>query len=160
MLGISLPLVGGLLITGTLKLRGADPGEPMPAPVDQPPVVEQAPAAVAPAPVHVPNLCGEWCGSWLSYCTGHKGPIRATFCRLDNCRYEVRFRGRFCKLIPFCYSATLRVTGYKDGRVYLAGSKPLPLFGTFTFSAWATDRQFVAGYSAEDDRGQFVMTRQ
>lgn len=114
---------------------------------------------VQAAPIRVPNLNGSWSGSWKSRCSGHKGPLKATFCQVDCRNYEVHFRGRFCKLLPFCYTVTLQVTGCEDGKVYLSGSHKLPLFGTFTFSAWATDTQFCAGYRAKDDAGQFVMTR-
>jgi hypothetical protein len=90
----------------------------------------------------------------------HKGPLSAEFCQLDACRYEVRFKGKFCKFIPFHYTAVLTVTGVADGKVYLSGSQRLgPLMGTFSYNAWATQTQFVANYCAKDDHGQFVMSR-
>ena len=116
----------------------------------------------APVPsVRVVDLSGNWCGSWQSCVNGHKGPMRASFCRLCDGNYKVTFVGRFCKVIPFRYTTTLNVTGYADGvGVYLSGSQSLGLIlGTFTYNAWANDRQFVSGYSANKDQGQFVMSK-
>jgi hypothetical protein len=74
--------------------------------------------------------------------------------------YQVTFVGKFCLLIPFRYTTTMTVTGQKDGVVYLAGSQNLgPLFGTFTYSAWANDCQFVSSYCSRKDQGQFTLTR-
>lgn len=87
--------------------------------------------------------------------------MRARFCRLCNGNYEVTFCGRFCKLIPFRYKTTLNVTGYTDGVVYMSGSHNLgPVFGTFTYNAWANDCQFVSSYTAgSKDQGQFSLSK-
>ncbi len=127
-----------------------------------PPAAETPSATSAtPAPaIRILDLSGCWNGSWSSCVNGHNGPMRASFTRLCNGNYEVTFAGRFCKLIPFRYKTTLNVTGYSDGVVYLSGSQNLgPIFGTFTYNAWANDRQFVSGYSASKDQGQFVLSR-
>lgn len=119
-----------------------------------------APPAAAPEPAPAPDLSGSWTGSWSSYCNGHHGPMNASFCRIDANHYQVHFRGRFFKLVPFSYTAVLTVTGVDNGRVLLSGSHRLgPVFGTFSYNAWATDTQFVAGYCAEKDQGQFTMMR-
>lgn len=133
----------------------ADASQAAPAP-------EAPPATTAAAtPIRVPDLSGDWCGSWVSCVNGHKGPMRARFCRLCNGNYEVTFTGRFCKLIPFRYKTTLNVTGYSDGVVYMSGSQYLgPIFGTFTYNAWANDCQFVSGYNAgSKDQGQFTLSK-
>lgn len=120
-------------------------------PAEAPPIVEAA---------RVPNLSGAWRGSWLSHANGHKGPMQGTFTQLDACRYQVHFKGRFWKLIPFNYTVVLTVTGQDADRVSLSGSHKLgPVLGTFSYSAWASSTQFVAGYCSEKDRGQFVMSR-
>ncbi|WP_437224147.1 hypothetical protein SH661x_003506 [Planctomicrobium sp. SH661] len=112
------------------------------------------------ASVAVPNLNGEWSGSWTSCGTGHKGPLRATFCQVDACHYEVRFKGRFCKVIPFHYKTILTVTATEDGRVWLRGSERLGLLlGTFSMNGWATSNQFVSSYTSKDDQGQFSLRR-
>ncbi len=86
--------------------------------------------------------------------------MNATFCRINDTQYQVHFRGRFFKLIPFRYTAVLTVTSVEPGRVTLGGSHRLgPVLGTFSYNAWATDGQFVAGYASEKDHGQFVMSR-
>ncbi len=125
----------------------------------QEPVVETENAPVAS--ITAPLLNGEWSGQWFSCDNGHRGPLHASLCQIDACRYEVRFRGRFCKVIPFFYRTELNVTGVTpDGRVTLSASKRLgPLLGVFAISAWANSNQFVAAYSSKDDRGQFVLTR-
>jgi hypothetical protein len=87
--------------------------------------------------------------------------MRASFCRPCNGNYQVTFTGRFCKLIPFRYTTTLNVTGYADGVVYLSGSHKLgPILGTFSYNAWANDRQFSSGYNAgSKDQGTFTLSR-
>ena len=106
------------------------------------------------------SLRGSWGGSWISCTTNHKGPMSATFCQLDANRYQVHFRGRFFKLIPFQYTAVLNVVGYEGDRVLLSGSHRLgPIMGTFHYSAWASATQFVATYRSKNDSGQFVLSR-
>lgn len=122
--------------------------------------VQAAEPVAAESPQVTPLLNGTWSGRWCSRTNGHQGPITARFCQLDACHYEVKFTGRFLKVLPFCYRTTLTVTGVSPGRVTLQASERLgPLLGTFTINAWASDCQFVAAYSSKDDQGQFVMSR-
>jgi hypothetical protein len=96
----------------------------------------------------------------LSHYNGHHGPLSATFCRIDDTHYEVRFRGRFLKVVPFRYNVVLEVTGYSGDKVLLSGASNLgPILGTFSYSAEATDTQFVASFCACKDHGVFSMTR-
>jgi hypothetical protein len=134
--------------------------QPFPAPVPEAaPVVDDAPAQ-ATNPVNVPDLTGSWSGRWLSCGNGHNGPMNAEFCRRCDGHYDVKFNGRFFKLVPFRYKATLTVTGYADGKVYLSGSHNIgPLLGTFSYNAWSDGCQFVAGYCSRKDNGQFLMSR-
>jgi hypothetical protein len=121
---------------------------------------EAAPPAGSGEAAAVPNLTGFWSGSWSSCTNGHNGPMSARFCPIDASHYQVHFTGRFFRLIPFNYTAVLTVTGTENGRVLLSGSHHLgPLLGTFSYNAWATDTQFVAGYCSHKDQGQFVMNR-
>ena len=105
------------------------------------------------------DLSGCWAGTWKSSCTKHHGPLKAEFVRLDANHYEVFFQGRFFVLLPFRYSVVMTATE-DNGVVYLSGSKCLGrMFGTFTFSATATDCDFDATYSSCKDSGCFTMTR-
>jgi hypothetical protein len=114
---------------------------------------------LAPAFCSATDLSGTWSGTWQSSSTGHKGPLRAEFVRLDEARYEVFFQGRFFKVFPFRYS--LVMTSWEEGgAVYLSGSRFLGrMFGTFSFQAAATDCEFKANYSSCKDSGCFTMTR-
>lgn len=134
---------------------------PTPAADAPAPAPAAAPVATAASTIRIPDLTGDWCGSWQSCVNGHKGPMRASFCRLCDGNYQVTFTGRFCKLIPFRYKTTLNVTGCSDGVIYLSGSHNLgPILGTFTYNAWANDRQFASGYNAgSKDQGQFNLSR-
>lgn len=121
---------------------------------------EAAAQAQPAAPAAAPDLSGAWSGSWSSYRNRHNGPMTAQFSRIDDAHYQVHFHGRFWKLIPFNYNVVLTVTGVDNGRVLLSGSHRLgPVLGTFSYNAWATDTQFVAGYCSEKDQGQFSMVR-
>lgn len=105
------------------------------------------------------DLSGCWSGTWQSCTTPHRGPLNAEFVRINANQYEVFFNGRFFKLLPFKYSVVMTATE-QDGVVYLSGSKYLGrMFGTFSFSATATDCQFNATYSSCKDNGLFTMTR-
>ena len=105
------------------------------------------------------DLSGCWAGTWQSCVTPHRGPLFAEFVRLDANRYEVFFRGRFFKILPFHYSVVMTATE-QDGVVYLSGSKYLGrAFGTFSFSAAATDCSFNANYSSCKDSGTFKLCR-
>ena len=112
------------------------------------------------APVVLPaDLSGSWEGSWKSCTTGHKGPLKAEFCRLGNGDYRVNFRGRFFKLFPFRYSVVLQVVEESDV-VQLSGSSYLGrMFGTFCYSATADACQFRADYTSRKDSGIFLMKR-
>lgn len=118
-------------------------------------------AVVSQAPVLIDtDLSGTWSGQWCSQSTGHRGPMKAQFCRINSCQYEVTFSGRFCKLIPFRYKAILCASVGDDGCVHLRGSKNLGfLFGTFNFSGTASESRFDARYWASSDCGTFTLSR-
>jgi hypothetical protein len=106
------------------------------------------------------DLTGSWSGDWLSCTSGHKGPLQGEFCRVDNCHYEVRFKGRFFKVFPFRYAVKLQIVEETADKVVLSGSQNLGrLFGTFTYSATVTDNCFLATYTSCKDDGQFRMER-
>src|ERR1700675_3687993 len=88
--------------------------------------------AAAQEPAAVPDLTGNWSGLWESCKNGHHGPLSARFCKTDDGHYEVVFRGRFFKVVPFRYATALTVTGYEGDRVLLSASKRLgPVLGSF-----------------------------
>jgi hypothetical protein len=123
-----------------------------------PAAADDAPPVVATTPA--PDLSGDWKGHWESDKNGHRGPLRATFTRLGPNCYQVRFAGRFAKVIPFRYTTPMTVVGSGDGVVLLSASKTLgPLLGTFSMSAIATATTFDADFTAKNDRGKFVLTR-
>jgi hypothetical protein len=106
------------------------------------------------------DLTGSWSGDWRSCTSGHKGPLSAQFCRVSPCQYEVRFKGRFFKVIPFRYAVTLDVVEETAEKVILAGSQNLGrIFGTFTYSATVTGDCFEATYTSCKDQGIFRLTR-
>lgn len=106
------------------------------------------------------DLAGSWSGSWQSCTSGHKGPLHATFCKIDDSHYRASFHGRFFVVVPFRYSVTLTVTGQEGDKVTLAGESYLGrLFGTFHYTAEATDCEFTASYTSCRDDGRFVLKR-
>ena len=108
----------------------------------------------------VPNLCGDWSGTWCSDTNGHHGPIKASFTVRDGCSYCVHFRGRFMLLIPFQYTIPMTVTGHTpDGRITLYGESRLPIFGQFCCHAESNGCEFVSSYSSCKDQGTFRMCR-
>ena len=112
-----------------------------------------------PATSQALDLSGTWEGSWQDFGTGHSGPLRATFVKLDNGSYQVSFSGRFAKIIPFRYTVVLSATE-KDGKVHLSGSSDISRRrGTFYYNAEATDTSFVSSFQSCKDNGQFCLER-
>jgi hypothetical protein len=126
-----------LLLAGMIRIHA---GEPLPRPAT--------------------DLTGKWLGYWESGKNGHRGPLRATFTRIDECHYRVVFRGRFWLVVPFRYGMMMNVTGSDGDKVILSGSHTLgPVFGSFDYYAEGTCRDFVADFQSRGDYGKFVLTR-
>lgn len=116
-------------------------------------------SVVLAATASAEDLSGSWSGGWVSSTTGHKGPLHAHFTRLDDASYQVDFRGRFFKLLPFRYSVVLNVVEEGD-TVRLSGDSYLGrMFGWFHYEAVAGGGSFTADYSSCKDQGQFCLTR-
>ena len=111
-------------------------------------------------PAFAAELTGTWSGHWRSHTNNHTGPLKARFTRINASQYEVRFSGRFCTIIPFCYTETLNVVCDDGQTVELAATRNLGcLFGTFHMRAAANCCHFNANYSSESDQGYFALTR-
>lgn len=138
---------------GERQAQADEPGSPTIASseLSAEPVLAETPA--------INDLSGTWQGSWTSCKSGHTGPMRAEFCRLDSGDYRVNFRGRFFKVFPFRYSVVLQVVEEGDV-VRLSGSSYLGrMFGTFCYSATADACQFRANYTSKKDHGIFSLRR-
>jgi len=106
------------------------------------------------------DLSGHWEGSWQSCGTGHKGVLRADFCKLNSTQYQVNFRGRFFKVFPFRYSVVLNVVSDDGQTVQLQGSSYLGrMFGTFHYNATVTNGCFNSSYTSCKDNGWFRMSK-
>jgi len=112
-------------------------------------------ASVAPAQ---PPISGRWVGQWIADTNGHRGPLRANVTPAAD-GYDVRFAGRFAKVIPFAYRQHLTVTGTDGETVFLSADRRLPLFGTFHMSATATGSAFDATFTTGKETGRFVLRR-
>ena len=106
------------------------------------------------------DLSGCWSGRWYSCTTGHEGPLRGSFCKINDTQYSATFRGRFWKVFPFRFSVVLNVVEDDGETVTLQGSTYLGrMFGTFHYNATATANTFRASYSSKKDYGTWVMSR-
>jgi hypothetical protein len=105
------------------------------------------------------DLSGKWHGTWVSCKTGHHGKLNGRFCKINDTCYQVRFSGTFFGAVPFAFTVKLAANAQEDGSVALSGDPRLPLFGTFHFSAMATEHDFSATYSARNDEGRFTLSR-
>jgi hypothetical protein len=125
-----------------------------------PPTLTPAADPQAAAPITTPDLCGDWNGYWISCTNGHHGPLHATFTKIcDDC-YEVRFKGRFAAVVPFRYATTMNVVSRGDGMLILSANKMLgPVLGSFSMTATATATTFDADFTSKNDSGKFVLTR-
>jgi hypothetical protein len=115
------------------------------------PVVQAVPAV---------DLTGTWTGTWCSGGNGHHGPMTAEFSAGCHGCYDVRFRGRFCAIIPFSYRTTLKATVNADGSVSLSGSRRLGLLmGTFSMQGTVSGDRLQANYCSKQDHGTFTLSR-
>ncbi len=106
------------------------------------------------------DLAGNWSGSWQSQSTGHRGRISATFCQVNSCQVQAKFRGTFARIIPFRYRTNLNIVHQEPGLTIMAGSRRLgPLMGTFSYEAVISNGQFSAQYSSKRDRGTWNLSR-
>ncbi len=100
---------------------------------------------------------GVWRGKWTSQSTGHQGPLGARIRPAGSDQYTAWFYGRFAKVIPFAYRASLtRVPGTAD---LYHSTKRMPLLGTYETTARISQGQFNANFVADQDRGVFIMSR-
>jgi hypothetical protein len=101
-----------------------------------------------------------WRGEWVSETTGHRGPLKANVRPLANGDYRVRYSGRFAKIIPFYYPATMRNVGTgPNGEIYLTNTTRMPFFGTFHADAVLTGTTFDSQYTSKRDSGRFTLSR-
>jgi hypothetical protein len=150
-----LPLLSGLTLAAltcltVLPQSGATAAEPTAA--------NDSTANHQPA-VAGTNLSGCWEGYWQSCKNGHKGPLRATFTCCGEGTYRVEFSGRFWKVFPFRYTATLQATPDEQGVSIYSRQYLGRLFGTFQMTGHADDCSFHANFCSADDRGVFVLKR-
>ncbi len=103
-------------------------------------------------------LSGRWSGYWQSDANGHRGPLRASVAP-SSTGYDVRFSGRFAKVIPFVYRQHLDVVGASGETTFLSATRRIPLFGTFTTDAAVTPTNFDATFRSGKDSGRFVLNK-
>jgi hypothetical protein len=115
---------------------------------------------ICASPTQATDLAGDWSGHWADTKSGHTGPLYAAFRVCDDDHFQVTFRGRFFKVIPFRYKVMLTVTGRTTDKVFLTGEQNLgPLFGSFTYNAEATATDFVAHFCSRRYQGDFILRR-
>ena len=105
-----------------------------------------------------PPAAGTWSGQWITDTNGHHGPLRANVTPAGD-GYDVRFSGRFAKVIPFTYRQHLTATGTDGETVFLSADRRLPLFGTFHMDATATGTAFDARFTTGKENGRFLLRR-
>lgn len=116
-------------------------------------------AGLAACQASAADLSGSWSGQWDSLSTGHSGPLSASFTRINESQYQVDFRGRFLKVIPFRYSVVLNAVDEGD-TVRLSGDNYLGRrYGWFHYEAVVAGDCFNANYTSCKDDGQFRLTR-
>ena len=106
------------------------------------------------------DLSGRWCGTWKDCGSGHHGPLRATFCRTDDCHYRAVFTGRFWGIFPFRFKADLAVVGQQGDRLILCGSQRVGISGAFEYNATASNCDFSATFDSRRYHGVFELTRE
>lgn len=112
-----------------------------------------------PATATAQPITGRWVGDWRTETNGHHGPLRATVTPAGD-GYDVRFSGRFAKVLPFTYRQHLTITGTAGDTVLLGAERRLPLFGTFRMDATVSATRFDARFSSgRGEAGRFLLHR-
>jgi hypothetical protein len=109
--------------------------------------------------IHAQDLSGCWQGQWKDCRSGHSGPLKGKITQCGDDQYDVVFTGRFLRVVPFRFRTTLDVVESDGTTVRLAGTSRVGIFGTFTYSAEATDHDFNASFRSRRYDGQFNLTR-
>ena len=125
------------------------------------PAAAVAAESKTPDPAEVSDdLSGWWTGTWLSHTNAHTGPINGYFTKIDDDHYCVHFNGTFWEIFPFQYNVVLGITERNKDSVTMTGSSSLGLlFGTFSYTAKVTEKDFTASYYSNLDQGVFSMAR-
>jgi len=117
-------------------------------------------AAMSPSSeARAADLSGYWSGYWANSNNRHTGPLRATFTKINESQYRVKFTGRFFKIVPFNYSVVLNVVEENEvtrlrGTQYVGRR-----YGTFCYRATVTGCKFTAHYTSKKFNGKFVLTK-
>ena len=105
------------------------------------------------------ELDGRWpCGKWVDTNKGHEGPLQGKFCQIDDCHYRVVFTGKFAKVVPFRFAATLNVVGREGDKVIFTGESRI-MGMRFSYNAVADANNFNAQYSSRRWTGEFNLQR-
>lgn len=111
-------------------------------------------------PLCADEVAGTWSGSWRSCSSGHKGPLNATICKVNDDCYRANFSGRFFKFFPFKYSVTLNVVERDGETVRLSGSSYLGrIMGWFHYDATIENGCLTANYRSCKDHGVWQLKR-
>ncbi len=106
------------------------------------------------------DLSGNWTGRWQSSTNNHGGPMQATFVQQCGDELQVKFRGRFAKVIPFRYRARLKIVYQEPGLTIVGGSKKIgPFSGGYTYSGQISDGCFTGSYSSRRYQGGWAISR-
>ena len=115
-------------------------------------------AANAPAPAN--DIQGRWEGSWLSDANGHTGKLRCLLSRVEDRRYQARFKATYWKILRFTYAADLLFEPI-DGQFNLSGDTDLGWWagGLYHYEGSVSLTNFFATYKNKYDHGTFRMSR-
>lgn len=106
------------------------------------------------------SIEGAWAGSWLSDKNGHNGELRGVITRLDDNRYQTRFKARFWKLFTYTSEAEFEMQPHDNGFEFF-GTKKLSWLagGEYTYEGRVSPTNFFSTYSCKWDHGTFRMER-
>lgn len=85
--------------------------------------------------------------------------MQAQVIRQCGDQLEVKFRGRFAKVIPFRYKAKLTVVHQQQGLTVIAGSRRIGPGGSFQYYGQLTDSCFTGTYSSRRYQGGWSMSK-
>lgn len=106
------------------------------------------------------SIEGPWIGSWLSDKNGHNGELRGIITKLDDDRYETRFKATFWKIFTYTSEAEFEMQPHNDGFEFF-GAKKLGWLagGEYTYEGRVNPERFYSTYKNKWDHGTFQMER-
>ena len=111
-------------------------------------------------PVTADSVEGRWEGTWLSDSNGHNGKLRCLMTRVDDSKYEARFRATYAKILRFSYTVPLEMQPHDNGWEFNGEANLGKLAGgVYFYEGRVSPTNLFSTYRCKYDHGVFQLQR-